>query len=333
MSTESYEDALERLGELFRKKPSLYNALAKSQDPKFLVFACSDSRVSPAHILNFQPGEAFEIRNIANMVPLFDKTQHSGTGAAMEYPITKLNVENILVIGHSRCGGIEALMSIEDDAAPNKSIFIEDWVKIGTAAKNRIKQEFGDLSFEEQCTLCEKFLVFACSDSRVSPAHVLNFQPGEAFEIRNIANMVPLFDKTQHSGTGAAMEYPITKLNVENILVIGHSRCGGIEALMSIEDDAAPNKSIFIEDWVKIGTAAKNRIKQEFGDLSFEEQCTLCEKEAVNVTLANLLSYPFVRERVEKGKLALRGAHYDFVNGTFELWELDVKTTTAFTFS
>ncbi|CAN7082946.1 unnamed protein product [Brassica oleracea var. botrytis] len=178
-----------------------------------------------------------------------------------------------------------------------------------------------------------KFLVFACSDSRVSPAHILNFQPGEAFEIRNIANMVPLFDKTQHSGTGAAMEYPITKLNVENILVIGHSRCGGIEALMSIEDDAAPNKSIFIEDWVKIGTAAKNRIKQEFGDLSFEEQCTLCEKEAVNVTLANLLSYPFVRERVEKGKLALRGAHYDFVNGTFELWELDVKTTTAFTFS
>ena len=56
-------------------------------------------------------------------------------------------------------------------------------------------------------------------------------------------------------------------------------------------------------------------------------------QEAVNVTLANLLSYPFVRERVEKGKLALRGAHYDFVNGTFELWELDVKTTTAFTFS
>nr|AJA06257.1 beta-type carbonic anhydrase 3-like protein [Brassica juncea] len=178
-----------------------------------------------------------------------------------------------------------------------------------------------------------KFLVFACSDSRVSPSHILNFQPGEAFEIRNIANMVPLFDKTQHSGTGAAMEYPITKLNVENILVIGHSRCGGIEALMSIEDDAAPNKSIFIENWVKIGTSAKNKIKQEYGDLSFEEQCTHCEKEAVNVTLGNLLSYPFVRERVEKGKLALRGAHYDFVNGTFELWDLDVKTTPAWPFS
>lgn len=103
-------------------------------------------------------------------------------------------------------------------------------------------------------------------------------------------------------------------------------------------------------------------IKQEYGDLSFEEQCTYCEKvrnkknihnilhcfgltfkeetqsasffqEAVNVTLGNLLSYPFVRERVMKGKLTIRGAHYDFVNGTFELWELDVKTTPACFFS
>ncbi|KAH0872155.1 hypothetical protein HID58_069517 [Brassica napus] len=164
MSTESYEDALERLGELlsnksdlgnkvaakikklfefeskrpsdavkqiksgfihfknhkYLKNPSLFKALAKSQNPKFLVFACSDSRVSPSHILNFQPGEAFIVRDIANMVPLYDKTQHSGTGAAMEYPITKLNVETILVIGHSRCGGIKGLMSIEDDSAPNK---------------------------------------------------------------------------------------------------------------------------------------------------------------------------------------------------------------------
>lgn len=178
-----------------------------------------------------------------------------------------------------------------------------------------------------------KFLVFACSDSRVSPSHILNFQPGEAFIVRNIANMVPLFDKTQHSGTGAALEYPITALNVETILVFGHSRCGGIKKLMSIEDEAAPSNTVFIENWVKIGTPAKNRIKQEYENLSFYEQCTHCEKEAVNVTLANLLSYPFVREKVAKNKLTLRGGHYDFVNGTFELWELDVKTTPSCFFS
>ncbi|CAA7032952.1 unnamed protein product [Microthlaspi erraticum] len=177
-----------------------------------------------------------------------------------------------------------------------------------------------------------KFLVFACSDSRVSPSHILNFQPGEAFIVRNIANMVPPFDKNQHSGVGAALEYPVTHLNVENILVIGHSRCGGIKGLMSMEDDSAP-KSVFIENWVQIGTPAKNRVKEDFSDLSFDDQCNYCEKEAVNVSLGNLLSYPFVRERVMKNKLAIRGAHYDFVNGTFDLWELDFKTTPAFALS
>ncbi|KAJ4916504.1 Beta carbonic anhydrase 3 [Raphanus sativus] len=145
--------------------------------------------------------------------------------------------------------------------------------------------------------------------------------------------MVPPFDKTQHSGVGAALEFPVTALNVENILVIGHSRCGGIKGLMSIEDDAAPAKNLFIDNWVQIGTPAKEMIKQDFKHLSFNDQYSYCEKEAVNVSLGNLLSYPFVKERVMKNKLAIRGAHYDFVKGTFDLWELDLKTTPAFSFS
>ncbi|CAG7901910.1 unnamed protein product [Brassica rapa] len=179
-----------------------------------------------------------------------------------------------------------------------------------------------------------KFLVFACADSRVCPSHILNFQLGEAFIVRNIANMVPPYDKTKHSNVGAALEYPITVLNVESILVIGHSCCGGIKGLMAIEDDAAPYKSEFIEDWIQICAPAKNKTKQDCKDLSFDDQCTNCEKkEAVNVSLGNLLSYPFVRERVVKNKLAIRGAHYDFVKGTFDLWELDFKTTPAFALS
>ncbi|KAL0705069.1 hypothetical protein Bca4012_071494 [Brassica carinata] len=133
------------------------------------------------------------------------------------------------------------------------------------------------------------------SDSRVSPTQILNFKPGEAFVVRNIANMVPPFDKTQHSGVGAALEFPVTALNVRN-------RHTGKE-------------------------------HGQAGHLSFNDQCSYCEKEAVNVSLGNLLSYPFVKERVVKNKLALRGAHYDFVKGTFDLWELDFKTTPAFSFS
>ncbi|CAN6938043.1 unnamed protein product [Brassica oleracea] len=178
-----------------------------------------------------------------------------------------------------------------------------------------------------------KFLVFACSDSRVCPSHILNFQPGEAFVVRNIANMVPPFDQKRHSGVGAAVEYAVVHLKVENIVVIGHSCCGGIKGLMSIEDDAAPTQSDFIENWVKIGASARNKIKEEHQDLDYDEQCNKCEKEAVNVSLGNLLSYPFVRAAVVKNTLAIRGAHYNFVKGTFDLWELDFKTTPAYAFS
>ncbi|KAK4785691.1 hypothetical protein SAY86_002380 [Trapa natans] len=169
-----------------------------------------------------------------------------------------------------------------------------------------------------------KFLVFACSDSRVCPSHILNFQPGEAFMVRNIANMVPPYDKTKYSGMGAAIEYAVLHLKVENILVIGHSCCGGIKGLMSIPDDGTIS-SEFIEPWVKICAPAKSKIKSVHSSLTFEEQCYNCEKEAVNVSLGNLLTYPFVREAAVQKSLVLKGAHYDFVKGSFELWDLDFK--------
>ncbi|XWS34799.1 hypothetical protein CRYUN_Cryun21dG0068400 [Craigia yunnanensis] len=171
-----------------------------------------------------------------------------------------------------------------------------------------------------------KFLVFACSDSRVCPSHILDFQPGEAFMVRNIANMIPPCDKTKYSGVGAAIEYAVLHLKVENIVVIGHSCCGGIKGLMSIPDDGT-TASDFIEQWVSICAPAKNKVKSENNELSFSEQCTNCEKEAVNVSLGNLLTYPFVREAVVKKTLVLKGAHYDFVNGKFDLWNLNFQIT------
>ncbi|XP_022878285.1 carbonic anhydrase 2-like isoform X1 [Olea europaea var. sylvestris] len=167
-----------------------------------------------------------------------------------------------------------------------------------------------------------KFLVFACSDSRVCPSHILNFQPGEAFMVRNIANMVPPYDPSKYSGVGAAIEYAVLHLKVENILVIGHSCCGGIKGLMSIPDDGT-TQSDFIEDWVKIGKAAKAKVQAERGDLDFNAQCAHLEKEAVNISLGNLLTYQFVRQAVVNKTLSLKGGHYDFVKGSFELWNLD----------
>lgn len=171
-----------------------------------------------------------------------------------------------------------------------------------------------------------KFLVFACSDSRVCPSHVLNFLPGEAFMFRNIANLVPAFNQIRYSGVGATIEYAIAILKVENILVIGHSRCGGINGLMSLPDDGITSND-FIDDWVKIGLPAKEKVKSEFGNLSLEEQCGICEREAVNLSLVNLLTYPYVRDGVANKTLALKGGHYDFVKGAFELWNLGCGIT------
>jgi carbonic anhydrase len=167
-----------------------------------------------------------------------------------------------------------------------------------------------------------KFMIFACSDSRVCPSHVLDIQPGEGFVVRNVANMVPAYDQLKHTGVGSAVEYAVLHLKVSTIVVIGHSACGGIKGLMSFPFEGA-NSTDFIEDWVKIGLPAKHKVLAEHGDKPFAEQCSLCEKESVNVSLSNLLTYPFVRDGLVKKTLSLKGGHFDFVNGAFELWGLD----------
>ncbi|KAK6242085.1 hypothetical protein SCA6_007474 [Theobroma cacao] len=229
--------------EKYEKNPDLYGELAKGQSPKFLVFACSDSRVCPSHILDFQPGEAFMVRNIANMVPPYDKTKYSGVGAAIEYAVLHLKVENIVVIGHSCCGGIKGLMSIPDD---------------GTTARPDFWAPFSPSSIE------------GCLN---------RFKTNE-------------------------------DLYFIIIYVLTFELC-----------------SDFIEQWVSICAPAKTKVKSECNELSFSEQCTNCEKEAVNVSLGNLLTYPFVREAVVKKSLVLKGAHYDFVDGKFDLWNLDFNIT------
>ncbi|KAG5019716.1 Carbonic anhydrase, chloroplastic [Glycine max] len=171
-----------------------------------------------------------------------------------------------------------------------------------------------------------KYLVFSCSDSRVSATTILNFQPGEAFMVRNIANMVPPFNQLRYSGVGAAIEYAITALKVPNILVIGHSRCGGIQRLMSHpEDGSAPFD--FIDDWVKIGLPAKLKVLKEYEGYDFKEQCKFCEKESVNNSLVNLKTYPYVEKGIRNKNIALLGGYYDFVIGEFKLWKYESHIT------
>ncbi|MBA0799078.1 hypothetical protein Gohar_009612 [Gossypium harknessii] len=167
-----------------------------------------------------------------------------------------------------------------------------------------------------------KFMVIACADSRVCPSTILGFEPGEAFMVRNVANMVPTYESGP-SETNAALEFAVNSLEVENVFIIGHSCCGGIRALMSMQDKA--ESSSFIRSWVIVGKNAKLSTKAAASNLSFDQQCTHCEKESINNSLLNLLTYPWIEEKVKKGMLSLHGGYYDFVNCTFEKWTLDYK--------
>ncbi|XP_039039921.1 beta carbonic anhydrase 5, chloroplastic-like [Hibiscus syriacus] len=162
----------------------------------------------------------------------------------------------------------------------------------------------------------------ACADSRVCPPNILGFEPGEAFTVRNVANLLPTYESGQ-SETNAALEFAVNSLEVENILIIGHSCCRGICALMGMQDEA--DSSSFIRSWVTIGKKAKLSTKAFASNLDFDQQRTQCEKESINNSLLNLLTYPWIEEKVKKGVLSLHGGYYDFVDCTFENWTLDYK--------
>ncbi|XP_071742135.1 beta carbonic anhydrase 5, chloroplastic-like isoform X2 [Rutidosis leptorrhynchoides] len=178
------------------------------------------------------------------------------------------------------------------------------------------------LSFKKQIYLYQalsqaqdpKFLVISYADSRVCPSYILGYQPGEAFVVRNVANLVPPFENGPCE-TNAALEFSVNTLEVEYVLVTGHSCCGGIRALMSMEDE---EKSSFIKNWVIVGSAARSNTNATTSNLNFNQQCRNCEKESINNSLLNLLTYPWVKERVAKGLLCLHGGYYNFVDCTYE---------------
>nr|XP_025610421.1 uncharacterized protein LOC112703260 isoform X7 [Arachis hypogaea] len=126
----------------------------------------------------------------------------------------------------------------------------------------------------------------------------------------------------EHFQALSKAQYP----KVENILVIGHSSCAGIENLMKIQEDV---ESSFINKWVTNGNVAKLRTKAATAHLSFAQQCRFCEKESINQSLLNMLSYPWIEDKVRSGLLSLHGGYYNFSSCTFEKWTLDFNGCTV----
>lgn len=155
-------------------------------------------------------------------------------------------------------------------------------------------------------------MVVACSDSRVDPQLIFGAGPGEIFVVRNVANLIPPYAPDGHyHGTSAALEFAVLTLQVPNVIVLGHARCGGIGALLERGDEARDD---FVSAWMHIARPARDRAL-EAASGEPEQAQHLCEHEAIKVSLDNLLTFPWVRERVDAGTLRLHGWYFDIVTG------------------
>ena len=152
-------------------------------------------------------------------------------------------------------------------------------------------------------------MVVACCDSRVDPALILQCDPGDLFVVRNVANIVPPYEiDDAHHGTSAALEFGIGSLKVQHLILLGHSQCGGIKALL---EKSTAEKNDFINNWVSIIDPSKNDVHDEDS----------CAKSALKQSYQNCLTFPWVKDKVEQKSLLIH------------LWFFDIESGQIFAYS
>ncbi len=152
-------------------------------------------------------------------------------------------------------------------------------------------------------------MVVACSDSRVDPALILQCDPGDLFVLRNVAGIVPPCQKDgSYHGTSATLEFGVRFLEVEELILLGHSGCGGIQALL---EGSSGIKSDYINKWVSLVESDEKK------NLSIDDYV----KYAIGLSYKNCLTFPWIRERLEKKSLSIHR------------WFFEIKTGRIFTYS
>ena len=168
-------------------------------------------------------------------------------------------------------------------------------------------------------------MIISCCDSRVLVTSIFGAEPGDFFVHRNIASLVPPYepDGDRH-GTSAAVEYAVTVLKVAHLIVIGHSGCGGVAGCHAMCSGDAPEleeKSSFVGRWLDILRPGFERVHGKA-----EDEIRALEKEAVLISLENLMTFPFVKSAVESGELSLHGLWTDIGDGGLQLYDNESGT-------
>lgn len=182
---------------------------------------------------------------------------------------------------------------------------------------SRFQQQY----FSEENTLYDSLragqhpttLLIGCCDSRVDPMLLTGSDPGDMFVVRNIANLVPKCTPDAPPGVSSAIEFAICNLEVARVIVLGHARCGGIRALLAPKQEA--RETDFVERWMRIAAPVRERVMRELAHKTSAERHTACEQASILQSLENLLTYPWLKRRVEQGKLMLHGWYFDIDSG------------------
>lgn len=162
-----------------------------------------------------------------------------------------------------------------------------------------------------------KTMIIACADSRVDPQMIFDAGPGELFVARNVANLIPPFEKdAAYHGTSAAVEFAVRVLEVRDLVVMGHGLCGGVRALL---EGTPPEGSDFVAHWVDMARPARERAVAT-GETG-EELQRVCEHECVKLSLTNLQTFPWIADRVAAGKLRLHGCWFAVASGRLMLMD------------
>lgn len=166
-----------------------------------------------------------------------------------------------------------------------------------------------------------RVMVVACSDSRVDPVRIFDSNPGEIFVVRNVANLVPPFEPDIHyHGVSAALEFAISQLQVEEIIVMGHGQCGGCAAALTGQfAGASPGEGGFIARWIDMLDVAREKVLAGHSGALTPEAFRAMEMESVRVSLANLRTFPWVAKREAEGRLTLHGAFFAIADGVLHL--------------
>lgn len=166
-------------------------------------------------------------------------------------------------------------------------------------------------------------LFIGCSDSRFVPNLITNTLPGELFIIRNIANIVPFYRETEeYVATTSAIEYAIMNLDVKDIVVCGHSNCGGC---FSMWDEDLDKKSPHTYKWLQLANNVKEKVNKYFEnrELDLAEREWVTEQYNIIEQIRHLISYPYIKEMYEKGEMKIYGLYYIIETG--EIYNYNIE--------